>query len=243
MRLTFLGTRAFVDAKNRRHRRHSAALVEVRGGRLMIDCGADWQGRVDDIDPHAIVLTHGHPDHAFGLKDSAVAPVFATEETFRVLKENHIEVVRGGTLQPVRRQVIHGIGVMAFPVIHSLRAPAVGLRLDDGESTLFYVPDVVDIEDRAGALDGVDLFVGDGSSPTRSLVRGTPQGLVGHTTVRAQLGWLAEAGIRRARFTHCGTAIIEGDERRLGPQLTAMARERGVSEARYAHDGETLTIG
>lgn len=41
MKLTFLGTRANVATPNRRHRRHSAALVSYRGTRVMIDCGED----------------------------------------------------------------------------------------------------------------------------------------------------------------------------------------------------------
>lgn len=242
MRLTFLGTRAFIEASNRRHRRHAAALVETGDGRLMIDCGADWQGRVDAIEADAIVLTHAHPDHAFGLKDGTDRPVWATEATFDGLAEAGIAVPRGGVLAPERRVVVAGIGVTAFPVVHSTRAPAVGLKLDADGRSVFYVPDVVDIEDRSAALDGVDLYVGDGSSPTRPLVRRAGGALVGHTTVRAQLGWLGAAGIDRARFTHCGSAVVTGDERRLGPALTRMARARGVREARYAHDGETLQL-
>lgn len=51
----------------------------------MIDCGANWAGRLDEISPHAIFVTHGHPDHAFGLKDGADCPVYATAETWETL--------------------------------------------------------------------------------------------------------------------------------------------------------------
>ena len=48
----------------------------------MLDCGADWLGRVVRLRPSAIVLTHAHPDHAAGLTDGAPCPVYATAETW-----------------------------------------------------------------------------------------------------------------------------------------------------------------
>ena len=35
----------------------------------MIDCGLDWLGKFEKLQPDAIVLTHAHPDHAWGLKN------------------------------------------------------------------------------------------------------------------------------------------------------------------------------
>ena len=51
----------------------------------MIDCGADWLGRLPSVAPTAIVLTHAHPDHAAGLVEGAPCPVYATKETFDLL--------------------------------------------------------------------------------------------------------------------------------------------------------------
>lgn len=242
MRLSFLGIRAYGAPVNRRHRRFAAALVEAGGDRLMIDCGAGWGRRAAAKDPAAIVLTHDHPGHAFGLADAVDRPIWATEATFRVLRDNAIAVRRAGTLEPGRPVAVAGVGLSVFPVLHSVRAPAVGLRLAADGATVSYVPDPADIEDRTAALAEVDLYVGDGSSPTRALVRRTGGRLVGHTSVRAQLGWPAPFGIRRAGFTHCGPAVIDGDERRLGPALRRMAAARGVADVRYAHDGETLIL-
>ena len=49
----------------------------------MVDCGEDWLGRVEAIRPDAIIITHGHPDHAFGLRSGAPCPVYATSETWQ----------------------------------------------------------------------------------------------------------------------------------------------------------------
>lgn len=234
MRLVFLGTRAKIEARSRRHRRHSALLVTDDGSRVMIDCGADWLGRIADVEPNAIVLTHAHPDHAFGLADGAPCPVWATAATWEALGDYPIAERR--RLEPERPARIGALSVTAFPVVHSVLAPAVGLRLAGRGAALFYVPDVVAIRDRAAALGGIDLYVGDGSTMTRPMVRRHGTALFGHTTIRAQLGWCRDEGVQRALFTHCGSEIVNGDERRLGPKLRAMGRERGV-DARFAHDG------
>lgn len=81
MKITFLGTRAYIDAKSRRHRCHTSTLIAYRGKCVMIDCGLDWRRHVWNIDPDAIIITHAHPDHAFGFKGGSPCPVYATESS------------------------------------------------------------------------------------------------------------------------------------------------------------------
>ena len=69
--LTFLGTRGELKIRSRRHRHHSSLLVHHGDTCKMIDCGADWLGRLRAIAPTAILLTHAHPDHAAGLIEGA----------------------------------------------------------------------------------------------------------------------------------------------------------------------------
>ena len=124
MDLTFLGTRGAIDIRSRRHRRHSALLVEHRDARLMIDCGADWLGRLSVIAPTAIILTHAHPDHAAGLAAGAPCPVYATKETLNLLRRLPIRDRCG---MPLQRMITIGeLRLTAFPVQHSIEAPAVG---------------------------------------------------------------------------------------------------------------------
>lgn len=82
MKLTFLGTRGYIDAATRLHGRHSSLMVGYRRRRVMVDAGEDWLGLVGAVDPHALVLTHAHPDHAFGLAGGAPCPVWATADTW-----------------------------------------------------------------------------------------------------------------------------------------------------------------
>lgn len=239
MKLSFLGTRGYIDAASRRHRHHSSLLVSYHGRRVMVDCGADWLGKFDEVAPHAIFVTHAHPDHAWGLKEGADCPVYATQEAWGGMADFPIAQAR--SLTPRRALRVQGMGFEAFAVVHSLRAPAVGYRISAGRVTVFYVPDVVDVHQRPEALADIRLFIGDGASLTRPLVRRRGDKLFGHTTVRAQLGWCAEAGVTRAVFTHCGSGIVTGDERVLGAELRAMGRERGV-DARIAHDGLEIVL-
>ncbi len=86
MKLTFLGTRGFIEASTRRHRRHSALLVAYHGREVMVDCGEDWRHKLGEIAPRAVVVTHAHPDHAFGLEDGAPCPVWATSESWEAME-------------------------------------------------------------------------------------------------------------------------------------------------------------
>lgn len=243
MKLVFLGTRGYVEPANRRHRHHSALLVGYRGREVMIDCGQSWRHALGAIRPRALLLTHAHPDHAAGLDRGAPCPVWASRETWERIADYPIASSRRRLLAPRRPRRIQGIRFEAFPVIHSLRAPAVGYRIRAGRVTVFYAPDVIAVDDRAAALGGCRVYIGDGASLTRSLVRRRPKTgeLFGHTTVRAQLGWCAAEGVPRMLITHCGAEIVAGDERHLRAQVRFLARERGV-EARIAHDGLELTL-
>jgi ribonuclease BN (tRNA processing enzyme) len=91
MRLTFLGIRGYIEARTRRHRMHSSLMVSYRHTDVMIDCGEDWLGRFEKFNPKAIFVTHPHPDHAFGLKQGAPCPAYATEEAWEKMKGFRIE--------------------------------------------------------------------------------------------------------------------------------------------------------
>ncbi len=239
MKLTFLGTRGEIEARTPRHHMHSSLLISCRGAKVMIDCGLDWLGRFKRLRPNAIVLTHSHPDHAWGLKNGASCPVHAPQKTWRTLKGCGI-----ANRQLIKERTptnICGITFEAFPVEHSILAPAVAYRVSAGRACIFYAPDLVFIRDRAAALKGVQIYIGDGATLTRSFIRKRGKALIGHAPVRTQLMSCEKEHVPRAVISHCGSEIVTTDERKLRAKLHAMAAERGV-ETRIAHDGMKVKL-
>ena len=239
MKLTFLGTRGEIEKRRRRHRMHTSLMVSYRGADVMIDCGLDWLGKFERLQPDAIVLTHAHPDHAWGLKNGAPCPVHAPQETWETLTRCRVE----------DRQLINertptkicGITFKAFAVEHSILAPAVGYRVSAGRARIFYVPDLVFIHERSAALKNVQIYVGDGATVTQSFIRRRGKTLIGHSPVCTQLTWCEKERVPLAIITHCGSEIVTGDERKLSAKLQTMAAERGI-EVRIAYDGMKLTL-
>jgi glyoxylase-like metal-dependent hydrolase (beta-lactamase superfamily II) len=82
----------------------------------------DWLGWLQRIAPAAVVLTHAHSDHAAGLAAGAPCPVYATKETwdlihpFPIRDRHRLSLTKSLTIDEVRFK--------AFPVEHSIRAPA-----------------------------------------------------------------------------------------------------------------------
>lgn len=222
------------------HRMHSSLMASCNGTRVMIDCGADWLDNLGSISPDAIVLTHAHPDHASGLARGAPCPVYATAETWRTL--DRMPIARRERLAPGATFQIGPFRFETWAVAHSVIAPAVGYRIGVGEVSLFYVPDVLSIPDSATALANLDIYIGDGARLEHPIIRGKGAQASGHASIREQLSWCADAKVRRAIFTHCGTPIINADSESVEQALEFLARPLGI-EASFACDGEKIRLG
>ena len=242
MRLHFYGTKGYVEEDSPAHRGHSAWTLETAGFRLLCDFGENRKGRLSRITPDAIFVSHAHPDHAGGLAEGTSVPVYASAVTHEITKElpieNRVTLVAGVAAR------MGPLTITAFPVVHSIRCPCVAARIETPEGIVVYSGDIVNFEDPAAALKGADLYVGDGSTLKGSLVRRQPSGvLIGHTTVRAQLGWLDAFAVPRAIFSHFGKGPIEMGEPALGDALAALAAERAPRcEVAAARDGRKLDL-
>jgi phosphoribosyl 1,2-cyclic phosphodiesterase len=222
---------------------HTATIVAYQGKKVMIDCGESWAGRISELKPRAIVITHPHPDHAFGLKDGAPCSVYATAAAWKRMKNFLIPTQLRKVLQPRKPTRIAGITFEAFPVMHSVLAPAVGYRISVGKVAFFYVPDVARIPNRTRAFSGIRAYIGDGATLARPLVRREKQygRLIGHASIDAQLGWCKKEGVQRVIITHCGSAIVGSDEERTGAKLQRLAQKHGL-KIQIARDGMELVL-
>lgn len=239
MKLKFLGTRGEIDLRTKLHRMHTSARISVGKRAVMIDCGLDWLHRVGRMRVDAIVLTHAHPDHAWGLREGAPCPVYTTAQTWSIL--NSYPVTDRVTVAPREPFQIHDITFEAFTVVHSTRAPAVGYRVSAGDQSIFYVPDLVHIDQQHEALSGISLYVGDGASLRKPMVRRRGDALVGHAAVRTQLGWCRKEGVLRAIITHCGSEIVGSPPEAMNRAMEELAAEQGV-RARIAFDGLEIRL-
>ncbi len=242
MRLHFSGTRGYVEEKSRAHSGHSAFTVEREGFRLLCDFGQNRKGLLETIRPDAIFVSHAHPDHAWGLEEGTDAPVHASAITHAITKD--LPIRNRVTLEPEKPVDAGPFRLTAFPVVHSVRCPCVAARIESAGFVLVYSGDIIAFERPDAALSGADLYIGDGSTLTGSLVRRHATGaLMGHTTVRAQLGWLAKFGIGRAIFSHFGSGPIAMGEPALKKALAELAREK-APEARVsaARDGLKVEV-
>jgi len=233
MQLTFLGTRGEIDARTRRHRMHTSLLVSYRSAKVMIDCGLDWLGKLKRVSPNAIVLTHAHPDHAWGLKQGAPSPVYAPKKTWNELR--HYPIKDRHVIKERTPTKICGITFEAFPVEHSILSSTVAYRVSAGRACIFYAPDLIFIHERSAALKAVQIYIGDGATVTRSFIRKRGKALIGHSPIRTQLTWCQKEGAPRAIITHCGSEIVIGDEREISAKIRSMAAERRV-DVRIAYD-------
>lgn len=241
MKITFLGTRGYIDIRTKKHYRHASALISYHRKKIMIDCGLDWGKKVLQINPDAIVITHAHPDHAFGLKNGSPCPVYATKKSWQILKNFEIKKNQKHIVYSRKKVKICGITFETFPVEHSTRAPAAGYRITAGKSTFFYVPDLVYIKDRHQALHGAKLYIGDGATINRPMVRKKNGKLFGHTTISAQLTWCKKEGIPKMIVTHCGTQIVGGNEKSVTAKIKTLAKTRGV-KVEIAYDGMKIQL-
>jgi phosphoribosyl 1,2-cyclic phosphodiesterase len=242
VKLRFYGTKGYVEEESATHAGHSAFTVEHEGFRLLCDLGENRRALLPEIAPDAVFLSHAHPDHAWGLAGGADVPVHASAITHEILKD--YPLARRLALEPDDPVKVGPFRLTIFPVAHSVRCPGVAVRILAGKTTLLYSGDIIAFDDPERALPGADLYVGDGSTLTGSLVRRHPSGaLMGHTTVRAQLGWLGRHAIPRAVFSHFGKGPIEMGDAALAEKLQELAKEKAAGcRVRAATDGLELAL-
>lgn len=201
------------DPRDRRSR--TAALIETRGKRLLIDTPPELRlqlvaAGIDRVD--AVLFTHAHADHVHGIDDlralsvlqGAVLPVYGSRETMAELavKFPYIFdpsfVVPAGTTKPeLAPQVLEGgvtiaiagVAVLPLSLPHGDQR-VLGYRI----GPIAYITDVKTIPDDAiAALAHLDVLV-------LNALLSRPHPL--HLSVPEAVAVAQRIGARRTLFTH-----------------------------------------
>lgn len=221
MKITFLGTGTSVGVPSvgcecdtclsddpRDNRLRTSVLIEHQGQNILIDPSTDFRQQALRIGlKHlaAILVTHSHADHCFGLDDTrpimfrdGAIPVYASEVTWQGLKRIYSYVFEPAGYPGVPRIVPHviesdfsllGLNIEPLTVMHGQLA-VTAFRIGG----FAYVTDCNFISDETCArLMGLELLVIDAlrfkKHPT-------------HMSLEQSLGYIQRLEPRRALLTH-----------------------------------------
>ncbi len=223
MKLTFMGTGTSTgvpaisctcavcrsdDPRNRRTR--TSALLSSGETRILLDCSIDFRQQalreqLSSLD--AVLFTHGHADHVFGLDDIRMfnfiqgrpVPVYGNAGTLADLERTFWYVFaptqRGGSKPQITLHEVtgpfelHGLQVSPFHVLHG-RIPILGYRI----GPLAYMTDASELPDETIAqLQGLDVLV-------INALRREPHPT--HFNLSGALAAIERIGPRRALLTH-----------------------------------------
>jgi len=242
MKLIFLGTLGEGVRKSHNRRRRSCILVDLEDVKFFLDCGLGNDDLVHKYQPDFILLTHAHPDHAWGIPADYEGLVVMSRETHERLKEdgrlpNKVKVVKRNS-----KFTVKGIQFRFYPVSHSTKAPANLIIFRVGDKKICYAPDCFWIKGYTKVLNGVNLYIGDGSSIDKDLIRRCKvhNEPVGHWSIRKQMDILAKVDVPYIIFSHVGEQIQEIDDRRVLSMIRSFTKHDCVVE--LAHDGMEIDL-
>lgn len=225
----------------RNHRTRSSVLFRLPAGNLLVDTTPELRlqllrEKVKRV--HAVVYTHYHVDHLFGLDDLRIfpkylggpLPIYCTDEVETVVREAFSyafhpgnEELPAGVLPKLQfHRITHepfevlGERLTPIPLIHS-RFNVLGFRIGD----VAYCTDVSRIPDATWPLlDGLDTLIIDALKP------GKPH--PSHFNVDQAVEAIERIRPKRAYLTHMGHELDYANP----PPLPA--------NVRMAHDGLTI---
>lgn len=252
MKVTFLGTGTSTgvptlgcrcevcrSADPHDNRTRPSLLLQFDGRAVVIDTSPDFRQQalrhdLDHLD--AVLFTHGHADHIFGLDDVRVfclrhqvpIPIYADERTMgtirRVYKYIFDQDYPYGGLAKLDPHIIDGPfdlwgeSLVPLRVFHG-NLPVLGFRFGRGA----YVTDFSTIpESTVPLLEDLDVLILDA-------LRHEPH--PSHSTVGQSLKWVERLKPRRALFTHIAHELRHETTNAALPPV-----------ARLAYDGLTLEI-
>ncbi len=244
MKITFLGTRGYIKLQNKSHKMHTATIFSYKNKSVLVDFGENWIDKREILDGvDNIVLTHAHKDHAYGLEKGVFCPVYAKAATWGLIKHFPIEKKYRKVIKKQKPFKVSNMVFEPFEVEHSLLCPAIGFKITAGSIKVFYVPDVLWIKNREEAFSDISVYIGDGATISRNMVRRDKKSnkIFGHANIKTQLTWCNKESVEKMIVTHCGSDIVKIGDRKAKEKIQKLADEKGV-EVTIAYDAMEVIL-
>jgi ribonuclease BN (tRNA processing enzyme) len=212
-KLIFLGTKGEIEEHSKSHKYHSSLLIKHGKFKLLIDYGELHKYSLDSIKPDAVLITHAHPDHYIWIKKNVETniTIYLTKET---LDYGKFKPISYKLIKPGKKFTINHFKILPYRVLHSIKCPTIGFKIQIDKKVLIYNPDLVDIENKNKILKNIDYYIGDGSCINANLVRKKGSEFFGHTRITTQVNWCKKFGIKENNiiFTHLGKETIRQEK-------------------------------
>ncbi len=220
--LILLGTGAAYPPTDREN---TSLALAWPGGIWLVDCGASPHRRLraaglDPSDLCGVLITHGHPDHLYGLpslihcllpsRREEPLPILAPLETlerarlileaFELLEREELAIdlvelaLEDDTLTPAFE--VEGLRLSTAPVAHGPQT--VGVRAEAGGRVLAYSSDTMPCDGVKVLAEGSNMLVHEATFSERDRER-VPQG---HSTARDAGEAAAAAGVETLLLVH-----------------------------------------
>lgn len=232
-KLIFFGTKGEIEEFSKRHKYHSSLLIKHKGFKLLIDYGEIHKHNLRSIKPHAILITHAHPDHYIWTKQNIITkiPIYLTKKT---LEYGKFKPGNSHVIKPGKKIKIGQFRILPYRVLHSIKCPTIGFKIFIDKKKIIYNPDLVDIVSKNKILKNVDYYIGDGSCIRANLVRKKDNKIFGHARIITQINWCKKFDIENNSiiFTHLGKETISKEK----------YFKKEYPEAILAYDGMKMKI-
>ncbi|MCY7279593.1 MAG: MBL fold metallo-hydrolase [Sphingomonas bacterium] len=198
------------EPRNRRTR--SSILIDSAGAQMLVDCGPDMREQLlaaDSAELAGVIVTHDHADHCHGIDDlrqvsqhiRRPVPLHARPETIARLRKRFAYAFDGTRLypavidpRPIDNKLKLGDAILRFVDQPHGGITSLGIRAEEGETSIVYAIDFHDMTDPMAALyQGADLWICD---CLRRALHPT------HAHLDAVLDWARELKVGQLLLTH-----------------------------------------